>query len=90
MSETDLEITRKRLLWRATHRGIKEMDILVGGYARVHLTEMNEAQLTLFAELLEIPDQDLLSWATKQSSVPLDQQSTILDSMLRFRPEGHL
>ena len=90
MSETDLKITRKRLLWRATHRGIKEMDILVGGYAQHYLDAMNEAELTQFAELLEIPDQDLLSWATKQSSVPLDQQSTILDSMLRFRPEGHL
>ncbi|MEO9167464.1 MAG: succinate dehydrogenase assembly factor 2 [Aestuariivirga sp.] len=90
MSETVLEITRKRLLWRATHRGIKEMDILVGGYAQRHLDVMREAELAHFAELLEIPDQDLLSWATHQSSVPPDQQSTMLEAMLRFRPGGHL
>ena len=90
MSQTDLEISRKRLLWRATHRGIKEMDILVGGYAQRHLSVMNEAELYQFTELLEIPDQDLLSWATNQSSVPPDQQSTMLDAMLRFRPEGSL
>jgi antitoxin CptB len=90
MSETNLEITRKRLLWRATHRGIKEMDILVGGYARTHLAAMREAELAQFAELLEIPDQDLLAWATHQSPVPPDQQSNMLEAMLRFRPEGNL
>ena len=90
MSQTDLEITRKRLLWRATHRGIKEMDILVGGYAQRHLGAMREAELTHFADLLEIPDQDLLSWATKQSSIPPEQQSSMLEAILRFRPEGNL
>jgi len=30
-SDSD-EIRRKRLLWRATHRGIKEMDIIFGGF----------------------------------------------------------
>ncbi|HEY5362757.1 MAG TPA: succinate dehydrogenase assembly factor 2 [Aestuariivirga sp.] len=90
MSLTDLEITRKRLLWRATHRGIKEMDILVGGYAQLHLATMGQTELTHFADLLEIPDQDLLSWATKQSSVPLEQQSAMLEAMLRFLPEGNL
>ena len=90
MSLTDLEITRKRLLWRATHRGIKEMDILVGGYAQTNLATMGETELTQFADLLEIPDQDLLSWATKQSSVPLEQQSAMLEAMLRFLPEGDL
>ena len=90
MSETDLEITRKRLLWRATHRGIKEMDILVGGYAQKHLAAMTAVELAHFAELLEIPDQDLLSWATNQSSIPPPQQSAMLDGVLRFRPEGNL
>ena len=90
MSQTDLEITRKRLLWRATHRGIKEMDILVGGYAQKHLVAMSAADLEHFAGLLEIPDQDLLSWATNQSSVPPPQQSAMLEAMLCFRPEGSL
>jgi antitoxin CptB len=90
MSLTDLEITRKRLLWRATHRGIKEMDILVGGYAQTNLATMGQTELAQFADLLEIPDQDLLSWATKQSSVPLEQQSAMLEAMLRFLPEGNL
>ena len=81
------ETTRKRLLWRATHRGIKEMDILVGGYAARHLGTMSESELQHFEILLEIPDQDLLAWATKQEDVPPRYHSAMLTDILAFRPE---
>ncbi len=84
---TSLENIRKRLLWRATHRGIKEMDILVGGYASRHVDSMSETELVLLEQLLEIPDQDLLAWATKQQAVPARYQSSMLDQILAFRPE---
>lgn len=88
MLDNNLEIMRKRLAWRATHRGIKEMDILVGGFARAHLSKMSEPELLHFANLLELPDQDLLSWATHQTTVPPEHQSEMLDAMLSFRPKG--
>ena len=84
---TSLETSRKRLLWRATHRGIKEMDILVGGYAARHLGSMSEPELAQFEMLLEIPDQELLAWATKQEPVPAQHASAMLDAILAFRPE---
>ena len=83
----DLETIRKRLLWRATHRGIKEMDILVGGYAQRHLNAMSEVQLSEFEVLLEIPDQDLLSWATHQAEVPGKFACSMLTAILTHRPE---
>ena len=61
------EITRKRLLWRAMHRGIKEMDLVVGGFAAKRLAGMSTGELALFEMLLEIPDQELLSWVTAQA-----------------------
>ena len=83
----DLETIRKRLLWRATHRGIKEMDILVGGYAQRHLQTMSEVELSEFEVLLEIPDQDLLSWATRQEVVPVKFVCVMLTAILTHRPE---
>ena len=83
----DLETIRKRLLWRATHRGIKEMDILVGGYAQWHLENMSEADLAKFEILLEIPDQDLLSWATHQEDVPGKFACSMLTAILTHKPE---
>ena len=82
-----LETARKRLLWRALHRGIKEMDILVGGYARRHVGAMTADELVQFAALLELPDQDLLRWATFVEPPPADMQSAMLQAILAFKPE---
>ena len=77
---------RKRLQWRASHRGIKEMDILVGGFAIQRLPFMSKDELVCFADILDIPDQDLLSWLTNQSEVPVELHSPLLAEMLQYRP----
>jgi antitoxin CptB len=83
----DTDIRRKRLLWRATRRGIKEMDLIVGGYAAVHLPTMDDATLNAFELLLEIPDTDLLAYATNQANIPAERQSQLLRDVLAFRPD---
>ena len=82
----NLEITRKRLLWRASHRGLKEMDLVMGGFATDNLKDMSEADLNQFSNLLDIPDQDLLAWLTDQETVPPSIASSMLAKILAFRP----
>ena len=81
-----LENIRKRLLWRATHRGIKEMDLVVGGFAQEQLAHMDAKALLHFADILEIPDQELLAWMTHQETMPESRKSAMLDAMLAYRP----
>ena len=69
MTET-IDIRRKRLKIRAWRRGIKEMDLLIGGYTDAHLASMNEAELDEFELLMDEHDQDLLSYATGLKPVP--------------------
>jgi antitoxin CptB len=87
LSEEKLENVRKRLAWRASRRGIKEMDILVGGFADAKLPTMSPQELIVFEALLEIPDQQLLSWVTNQESVPLEMRKPMLLELLAFRPQ---
>jgi antitoxin CptB len=82
----NLSEPRKRLLWRACHRGIKEMDIIIGGFAAGHLADLPEADLEAFAAILELPDQDMLAWLTGQEAVPAELQSALLTRVLSFRP----
>lgn len=62
------------------------MDLLVGGYASVHLAQMTEDELELFEQLLEIPDQLLLAWVTQQEVVPPQLDCHMLRELLAFRP----
>lgn len=58
----DLDTRRRRALYRATHRGTKELDWLVGHYAEAHLESMDAAQLGRFEELLALPEPRLQAW----------------------------
>ncbi len=58
----DLDIRRRRALYRAGHRGTKEMDWLVGRFAAARVAEMGAEDLARFERLLETPDPDLESW----------------------------
>ena len=59
---TDLDQRRRRAAYRASHRGTKEMDWLLGRYAEANLPGMDEAALGDFERLLALPDPDLQHW----------------------------
>ena len=61
MSE-DLEMRRRRALYRAAHRGTKEMDLLMGRFAEAHIGGMDEAGLSQFERFLALSDPDLQAW----------------------------
>jgi len=62
MMPDDLELRRRRALWRAHHRGTKELDLLIGGYANTHLASMNGEDLTTFECLLVEQEPVLQRW----------------------------
>jgi len=59
MSGSDLGMRRRRALWRATHRGSKEMDFLLGRFAEAALDGMNAAEIGVFERLIDTPDPDI-------------------------------
>lgn len=61
-AESDLESRRRRALYRAHHRGTKEMDWLVGRFADARLDGLEGEGLALFERFLELPDPELQRW----------------------------
>jgi antitoxin CptB len=86
MPPAETETRRKRLQWRATHRGIKEMDLMLGGFVMKHLAGFSEAEIAELERIMDIPDQDMLSWATKQADVPPEHVSPLLTRILAYTP----
>jgi antitoxin CptB len=58
----DLEIRRRRAAWRSSHRGTKELDLLIGGYAMAKLAGMSEEDLSRFETFLAVNDPQLQEW----------------------------
>jgi len=53
----------KRLAWRAHHRGTKEADLLIGGFFDAHHPQWSLRERTLFADMLNEQDVDIMAWA---------------------------
>ena len=80
MSE-NVETRRRRLLFRAEHRGFKEADLVIGGYARKNLPNMSEAALDEFEALIDTPDQELYAWIVGREPVPEEFKGPVFDSL---------
>ncbi len=69
MEETR-EIRIRRLRMRAGHRGIKEMDLILGGWAERHLAAADDATLDAFETVMAEADHDLYAWVSGQAEPP--------------------
>ena len=70
MPDETSEARIKRLSMRSWRRGTKEMDLILGPFADVHLARMDEATLAIYDTLLNENDQDLLPWVLGQNPPP--------------------
>lgn len=66
----DRDIQRKRLRYRATHRGTKEADALIGGFVEDRIERLTGAELDSLEALLDCPDPDILDWLMKRQPMP--------------------
>lgn len=81
MTPTDPEplgIRRRRLLFRANHRGTHETDLLIGGYVSARIGALSDAEMDALEEILELPDTDLADWLTGRSPIPPEADSPML------------
>lgn len=72
----------RRLLFRATHRGTFENDLMVGGFVRANLPALTDADLDALEALMDIPDVDLADWLTGRRPIPPEAATPML---LRIR-----
>lgn len=66
------EIRLKRLRLRAWHRGIKEMDLILGGWADRYLEGADDATIDAFETVMAEADHDLYTWVSGQADAPED------------------
>jgi antitoxin CptB len=69
LSTEGLDERRRRLLFRCWHRGVKEMDLIMGGFADAHLKEFSDADVAAFETLMLVPDQQMYAWVTGTEAV---------------------
>jgi len=88
MSSQGLDARRRRLLFRAWHRGIREMDLVLGRFADRQLARLSETELGEFEAWLDIPDQQIFAWISGQQRAPAEINTPLFRRLREFRGEG--
>jgi antitoxin CptB len=72
------DVRRRRLLFRATHRGTFENDLMIGGFVRSNLTTLTETDIDALEDVLEIQDTLLADWLTGRVPIPPEEETPML------------
>jgi antitoxin CptB len=84
LSLTDLSPRRRRARFRAWHRGMREMDLLLGPFADAKIATLSEAELDDLEALMEAPDGDLFNWLSGAAPTPEACDTPMLRAILHF------
>ncbi|PZO73576.1 MAG: succinate dehydrogenase assembly factor 2 [Mesorhizobium amorphae] len=64
MDDSNWEHRRKRARFRSWHRGMREMDLILGPFADAHAGALTPEELEQYEAFLDLNDADLLGWIT--------------------------
>ena len=83
-SSEGLDARRRKLLFRAWRRGVREMDLIVGRFADAYIDRLDDRALDDFELLIEAPNADLYAWVVGAENVPPDYDTAVLAKLRTF------
>ena len=83
-TSADLDPRRKRILYRAWHRGTKEMDLVLGKFADARLADLTDEELNQMESLMTAPDPEIYKWLSGGHDVPANWDSPIVQQIRAF------
>ena len=80
--EEKLEIRRKRLRYLAWHRGMRELDLILGPYVDRHVNGLAACEMDELEALFTVPDNTLFRWIAGQEPVPAEHDTSIMRNLI--------
>ena len=85
IEDETIENKRKRLRYRSWHRGIKEMDIILGTFADKHIDSFDEVRLAQYDEIIRYSDPDLYNWITGREEAPANVVNDLFTMLINHK-----
>lgn len=83
----DLELRRKRLIYRSNYRGFKEADILLGGFAKTYGPSFTAEEVDQFEALIEEYDHNIYDWLIDQKPLPAQYDTALFARLKAYAQE---
>jgi antitoxin CptB len=80
----ELDPRRRRIVYRAWHRGFREMDLIMGRFCDAVIVDLPESDIVDFEQLIDALDHDLYGWVTGTEPVPLQYDTKLFRQLRDF------
>jgi antitoxin CptB len=87
-SSAGLDARRRRALFRAWHRGMREMDLIMGRFADSAIAGLGDEELAQFERLMQVPDRELLAWVIGEQEVSAEFDTALFRRLRHFSRRG--
>ncbi len=86
-TSADLDPRRRRILYRCWHRGIREMDLILGQFAEDEIAVLSDVELDELERIMSEEDNDLVRWITGAAATPAHLQTPMFVRIGTYRPD---
>jgi antitoxin CptB len=76
------EIRKKRLRYQAWHRGMRELDLILGPYVDRNLTRLTGGDMDALEALFAVPDNELYRWICGQQPTPPEHDTPLMRNII--------
>ena len=87
-SSEGLDERRRRILFRAWRRGVRETDLIVGRFADAHIEVFDAAGLDDFERLIEATNAELYAWVSGVEQPPAPYDTPVLAKLRAFHADA--
>ena len=75
---------KKKIIYRSTYRGTKEMDKLLGSFVKKYINDLNESDLLLLSDFMDIDDENLYNFKKGQNTSIQIQENVVTELFKNF------
>jgi len=81
----ELESLKKKIKYRSSYRGTKEMDILLSSFALKYIDTLNLEELKKLNELMSCSDEDISNFYLSKTPIKFFDDKKILDLFIKHK-----
>ena len=85
----NINILKKKILYRSKHRGTKEMDLLLSNFVKKYVNSLNENELCELETLLNIDDEVLYKWYLNKECTTLVPENSVTKKLKEFKLQDY-
>ena len=85
----NIDILKKKILYRSNHRGTKEMDLLLSNFVKKYVNSLNKNELYELESLLNLDDEVLYKWFLNNKRTTLVPENSITRKFKEFKLQNY-